>query len=409
MERLKQTSMLETAAIESRAALAFASMELSGLPIDQEMWLRNAADNEAGYSDRVSRLSCILKLDPSGPEQEFEIKVRGALAARLGGIGDLKKEALLASGDEAARLFVELREYRSLKSASGVEFLRHVHPFDGRLHSEFTQLAAPSGRMSSSNPNIQGIPKTGAFRSCIHPKPGRAMITADYSACELRIMAEASGDPVFVKTFSDGGDLHSIVAKAVFGKNSSKTENPDLRAKAKIINFGLAYGMGPQGLAVQAGISVPDAEKLLKRYFGAFPKIRDYLEENSEAAMKRGYAVTLGGRRCTLPNTADLDQKRISELKRFCKNMPIQGTNADMIKTAMPLILDDLSSARIDASLINVVHDEILVETPASRAVETSDIVKSRMIKAGEKYIKKVPVVVECTIGRFWGDSGKTA
>jgi len=238
----------------------------------------------------------------------------------------------------------------------------------------------------------------------MRPTEGRKIITADYSGCELRILAEMSGDPIFIKSFNAGGDLHSIVAEKVFGKKVSRTENPELRARAKVINFGLAYGMGSQGLAIQVGITPREAENLLARYFRTFPTIYQHLETSASEAIKKGVAVTLGGRKCRLPSPPETAGTRGAELRRFVKNMPIQGTNSDIIKTAMIGISDSFREKHLDAAIINTVHDELVVESSETDALPAAEIVKSRMINAGGRFIKKVPVDVECSIGRYWGD-----
>lgn len=252
---------------------------------------------------------------------------------------------------------------------------------------------------------MQSVPKSARYRRCLRAAPGFRMVTADYSGCELRIIAEASGDPVFIDTFRAGGDLHSMVAQSIFKKKVDRNENADLRARAKVINFGLAYGMGAQGLAVQTGLPVREASALLERYFAAFPKIRDYLESSADEAVRRGYAVTLGGRRCKLPSPTD--ERHLAEIRRFAKNMPVQGTNADMLKVTMALALERFGDAGAGAGVVNIVHDEVVAEVPEGRAREAAGLLKLCMIEAGALYVKKVPVEVECFIGDYWGDKAE--
>jgi DNA polymerase I-like protein with 3'-5' exonuclease and polymerase domains len=415
MAELERQSLLQTAEIECRAVPAYAAMELKGICLDRARWAEAASATETEYEAARTKLLNIL--GGTGPGDLFggldaDPGSDGQMKAALERLGlkklkDLRKETLLATGNEAAALLVDFREARALRSSHGMEFLRHVHPADGRVHADFSQIAAPSGRSSCAQPNLQGIPKTERYRACLRAPEGRRIVTADYAGCELRIIAEASGDPIFIKTFNSGGDLHSIVASQVFKKNVSRTENPELRAKAKVINFGLAYGMGPAGLATQVRTSIRDAEDLLARYFRTFPTIYNFLETSAEEAIKRGYAVTLGGRKCSLPPDKGLQPSQRAEIERFAKNMPIQGTNADMIKVALAGIFDGFRSAGIDACVINMVHDEIVAEVPEKSAGDAALIVKRQMEKAGRRFIRKVPVEVECHIGEYWGDAGE--
>ena len=229
------------------------------------------------------------------------------------------------------------------------------------------------------------------------------MITADYSGCELRILAELSQDPEFLRAFRNDIDLHSLVATMMFGKTVSKTENKELRQAAKAINFGLAYGMSPKGLAIQLGCPDNEAEELLEKYFQSFPSIRSFLEQSARLAISRGYSTTIGGRRRYFDVTdIDVDRRKRGAIERKGKNSPIQGTNADMIKLALFDLRRVLHERGIDAMLVNTVHDEIVVECEESIAEEVRDLVEETMRKAGEYYVKSVPIEVESSIADCW-------
>lgn len=210
-----------------------------------------------------------------------------------------------------------------------------------------------------------------------------------------------SGDPVFVRTFVDGGDLHAIVASRIFGKPVSKTENPELRARAKAINFGLAYGMGAPGLANQIGAPLSEAEQLLDAYFQAFPAIRGYLDTTARDALRRGWCATIAGRKHWFNDMVSSGADEGARV-RVAKNMPIQGTNADMIKLAMTRIARALAHDRQKARLVNMIHDELVLEVADAEAEAVTAIVRREMISAGAAFVRKVPVEIDIHVSEVW-------
>ncbi|MBI4820278.1 MAG: hypothetical protein HY791_28675 [Deltaproteobacteria bacterium] len=408
VRQLESDGSTRAAAIEGAACWAFADMESAGFPIDVPAWRAVLAREEKGRSEVRARLDreleSVVGRDLFGAvtiKYENDEEVLEALR-RLGvKIDGIRKESLLASGHPAALALVEFREHQKIVSTYGESFLEHVDRRTGRIHSTFKAIGATTGRAASAEPNLQNIPRGSEFRACFRAPPGRKLVTADYSAAELRILAELSEDHVFIRTFNDGGDLHSIVASKIFGQKVSKTENPELRARAKAINFGLAYGMGAQGLAAQVGIPLRDAENLLERYFRAFPAIRGYLEDSSRQALKRGYAETMAGRRLwfnDMTRSGDDDGSRA----RVAKNMPVQGTNADMIKLAMARIARAFAEARIDARLVNMVHDELVVEASDADVERAKDVVVSEMKSAGREFVRRVPIEIDVEVSETW-------
>jgi DNA polymerase-1 len=405
---LEKERMLKVAAIECSAAIAFAEMELAGAPIDVEAWsklVKGAESDSAQAKKALDReLWSVADHDLFGGSTlnyDSDQEVLDALQKLGLELASTRREALLATGHPAARALAEYREHQKIVSAYGEAFLAHVHPITKRLHPRFTAVGAISGRASCSEPNLQNIPSGSAFRACFRAPPGRKLITADYVGAELRIIAEASRDPVFLETLERGGDLHAIVASQIFHQPVSKTENPELRARAKAINFGLAYGMGAQGLANQIGVPLGEAEALLERYFRVFPKIRDYLNQSARSALARGMAETLAGRRFWFIDMRR-DGKDESSQLRVAKNMPIQGTNADITKLAMARVVRAIREKQIDAQLVNMVHDELLVEAAESAAEEARALVIAEMASAGAELIKLVPMAVDAKIGDHW-------
>jgi DNA polymerase I-like protein with 3'-5' exonuclease and polymerase domains len=405
---LDATGLLRVAAIEGAACVAFAEIERVGMPIDAEQWRRLVDDADREKADKRRELDqhfkSVISFDLFGGgalNYDADAEVLPALAKLGVELPSIRRELLEATGHPAALALAAYREHQKIVSTYGRRFLEHVHARTGRVHTSMKPIGAITGRVASSEPNLQNIPARSSFRGCFRAPPGRVIVTADYSAAELRILAEMSRDPVFLRTFAERGDLHAIVAAQVFGRPVSKTENPELRARAKAINFGLAYGMGAQGLAAQIGASVDEAERLLERYFRAFPAIRGHLERSARDALERGFAETLAGRRFWFQDqlTDGVDE---GTRLRVAKNMPIQGTNADMTKLAMGRIARAVAQDGLDAAIVNMVHDELVLECEASVKDRVVAVVEREMIAAGAELLPNVPIEVETHVGEAW-------
>lgn len=409
LPEIEREGLMRTAGLEGQAQLAFAELELRGCPIDIKAW-KGLLDDAAAQSGHARKLLSkhfwdVADRDLFGDttlNYDDDEEVLVALAKLGVELATTRREVLHATGHPAALALAEYREHQRLVSAYGEGFLAHVHKKTGRLHPRFKAGAASTGRASCSEPNLQSIPAGSRFRDCFRPGPGRSLITSDYVGAELRIIADRSGEPFFLRALAAGEDLHAHVASRLFRRPVSKTESPELRARAKAINFGLAYGMGPGGLAGQLGCRPAEAEELLNAYFGAFPRVRGYLEESAEEGLRRGYAETGGGRRFWL---TDMRREGRDEgtLRRVAKNMPIQGTNADMIKVAMARIVRAFFDEKVDAFLVNMVHDEVVVEASDSDAERARGIVVRDMMSAGAEFVRKVPMSVDAVIGEAWG------
>ena len=408
LPQLAREGLMRVAGIEGAVTLSFANLEFHGAPLDQEAWkarieaakegsaaARKALDVEFGeVADRDLFGGTTINYD----NDEEVLDALRKLGVTIPGV---RREVLQATGHPAALRVAEFREHQRIVSTYGESFLAHVHPKTGRLHPSFRAIGATTGRASCAEPNLQSIPAGSEFRSCFRAPDGRKLITADYEGAELRILAQVSGDPVFLHTLLDGGDLHSIVATRMFNQPVSKDENPHLRARAKAINFGLAYGMGAAGLADQVGVQEPEAARYLERYFNEFPRIHRYLEEASHNAVRNGFARTLGGRTFWF-NDMRNENRPFHTLARVAKNMPIQGTNADIVKLAMARITSALAERKLDAYLVNMVHDEIVVEASSDDAEAAKDVVVSEMMSAGAEFVRRVPMTVDAQIGDTW-------
>jgi DNA polymerase-1 len=324
--------------------------------------------------------------------------------ARLGvELADTSEATLTKAGDHPAiKKLLEYRSHEKTLSAFGEQLLALINPHTGRLHPDFNQYGADTGRFSCTNPNVQQIPATSDFRACFVASEGCKLVTCDYSQAELRILAELSGDPAFVEAFKGGGDLHAITASQMFQVPLDQVSKPQ-RSAAKSINFGLAYGRGPGSLALQLGVSQDEAKSLIEKYFQAYTGIQQWLEKAARDAVRKGFSETTLGRRrfYDVPNRDDPDYRmKVGSIERQGKNTPIQGGNADMTKIALVYLRTALRG--YNARVVNTVHDEIVVEVIAEQAEDVKRIVEHEMIRAGEQILQTVPVVADAAIGDYW-------
>lgn len=311
-------------------------------------------------------------------------------------------EELAALGHALPRLLIEYRQLDKLKSTYVDALPRLVHPETGRIHTSFNQTVAATGRLSSSDPNLQNIPvrtETGAeIRKGFVPQPGHVFLAADYSQIELRILAHFSGDPAFVDAFSRAVDIHRQTAAIVFGVPVEEVA-PEMRARAKTINFATIYGQGEFSLARQLGISREEARQFIRQYFERFAGVRRYLDDTVTQARERGYVETLSGRRRTVPELQSRNWNIRAFGERIAANTPIQGTAADLIKQAMIEVHRALRTAGSRAAMVLQVHDELLLEVPENEVEEVRRIVVEKMEGA---MALRVPLVVETGLGRNW-------
>jgi len=310
-----------------------------------------------------------------------------------------------------AKLLKGYRGFEKLISAFGEGLLEKVNPKTHRLHPDFQQLRTATGRFACSNPNLQQIPrnsKEAPFRECFVSEKGYKLVTADYSSFEMRILADQSGDEQMIKGMKSGQDMHSFTAALMFNKEYTedfKKKYPELRQAAKAIGFGLMYGMGPGGLAGQIGVTKEVAEEYMRSYFNAFPKVKKYLEDSATRAVQSGWSITPAGRKrwYNVPAKNDLDyKKKIASIQRQAKNHPIQGTNADAIKYALVFLSERIEKEGVEARITHTVHDEIVCEVRNDQAEDWAKIQAAEMVRAGELFITKVPVVSDPFVGDVW-------
>lgn len=416
-EELKKQNLIEIARLEFACCPVVAEMELYGSYIDQKKWRKHIAEMEKKRDEVRKRIQ--EELRPFYKTQQIDLfgnhidvvnlnsPIQILEAFEKVGI-DIPStgEAVLRKVDHPlAKMLLEYRGYEKLITAFGENLLQHVHPKTGRLHPDYMQIGADTGRFACSNPNLQQIPKDSEFRSCFMAPEGRKLVTTDYSQIELRIMAEMSGDPELIKAFKEGKDLHTFTASQMFGIPEEKVRKDVERFQSKSINFGLMYGRGVRSLATQLEIPVREAEDLLRKYFQRYKRVKAWLDNVAKKAVGRGYSMTMLGRRRLHPKP-DPDEPNydriISSIERKGRNTPIQGTSADMIKYALIFIWKRLREEKLDACPIQTIHDEIVVEAAEEDAERVKKIMEEEMVRAGELMLKKVPVVVDASISDVW-------
>jgi DNA polymerase-1 len=301
-----------------------------------------------------------------------------------------------------------LMEYRSLsklKSTYTDKLPEMIDPRTGRVHTSYHQAVTATGRLSSSDPNLQNIPirteEGRRIRQAFIAAPGCKIVAADYSQIELRIMAHLSQDDGLLNAFAAGLDVHSATAAEVFGVGIEGV-SVDQRRKAKAINFGLIYGMSAFGLGKQLGLGRNEAQEYIDLYFARYPGVAEYMARTRELAHEAGYVETLKGRRLYLPEINARNRQRQQAAERTAINAPMQGTAADIIKMAMLSVDDWLTRSRVDARLIMQVHDELVFEVEAGAVEELSETVVQLMSGVG---VLDVPLLVEAGTGDNWDEA----
>jgi len=302
-----------------------------------------------------------------------------------------------------------LSEYRELEKLRGtyIDALPGmVSPHTGRIHTSFNQTGTVTGRISSSDPNLQNIPirteQGRRIRDAFIAPEGSQLLAADYSQVELRILAHVSGDEGLRKAFIEGLDIHASTAAAVFGVAPDKV-SVNQRSLAKRVNFGLMYGMGPFRLARENNLTMDEAKEFIETYFARFPSVRGYFDGTRKQALEEGYVETLFGRRRyfnVLSGDGDMSQREIARAEREAINMPIQGTAADIIKIAMINLGRELLDRGMKTKMLLQVHDELVLEVPDEEVEEAASLVKQVMENA---YKLDVPLKVDANVGRNWG------
>ena len=318
-------------------------------------------------------------------------------------------EDLAGQGIDLARKVLDWRQLSKLRSTYTDALPTYINPDTGRVHTSYALAATSTGRLSSNEPNLQNIPvrteEGRRIRTAFIAPRGAKLISADYSQIELRVLAHVADIPQLRKAFADGLDIHAMTASEMFGV-PVKGMDPQVRRRAKAINFGIIYGISAFGLANQLSISREEAGTYIKTYFQRFPGIKDYMDETRKAARERGYVETIFGRRCHFPRITSPNASERSFMERAAINAPIQGAAADIIRRAMIRMPDALAKAGLGARMLLQVHDELIFESVDGEVEAVKKLVKDVMEKAPEPAVKlAVPLAVDARAAGNWEEA----
>ena len=405
----QMTTVYET--LERALIPVLSDMERRGISIDATFLKDLSGDLEKRAADIAEETYKLAgrEFNIGSPKQLGEIlfdemSLEGGKKTKTGayGTGADILEGLAAQGHDLPRRVLDWRQLTKLRSTYTDALVAQINPQTKRVHTSYAQAIASTGRLSSTDPNLQNIPirteEGRKIRQAFIADKGNVLLSADYSQIELRLLAHVAGIETLVQAFRDGLDIHAMTASEVFGIPVEGMES-SVRSRAKAINFGIIYGISPFGLARQLSIPQGEAKKYIESYFEKFPGIKDYMETTKTFAREHGYVQTIFGRKCHTPGIADKNPARRNFSERAAINAPLQGAAADIIKRAMIRIDPALAKARLGAKMLLQVHDELIFEVPETELDDTAALVKKVMEDAAHL---DVPLVVETGSGANW-------
>jgi DNA polymerase-1 len=404
--------------IERPLIPVLAKMEHAGVRVDPEVLRglsRDFTQRMAGLEDEIHELAG-EDFNVGSPKQLGEILfdklgIQGGKKGKTGAYatGADVLEDLAAQGHDLPARVLDWRQLAKLKSTYSDALVEQINPDTGRVHTSFAMAAASTGRLSSTDPNLQNIPvrteEGRKIREAFVAAHGNKLVSLDYSQIELRIVAHMAGIDALRQAFRDGQDIHALTAAQVFGVPVEGMD-PMVRRQAKAINFGIIYGISAFGLARQLGIANGEAKAYIDAYFEKYPGIADYMEAMKSHCRKHGSVETLYGRRIHIPTIADKNPARRNFGERQAINAPIQGTAADIIKRAMIRVPKALADAKLDAVMMLQVHDELLFDVPEDQVEKTVAVVREIMEAAvGPALELTVPLVVDAGVADNWAEA----
>lgn len=413
-QRLEEDGLLEIAeGIEFPLIPVLAEMEMTGVRIDTQVLARISEELAAAIADLERQIfeAAGGEFTIGSPKQLGEIlfdKLGLRVVKKTGTGAASTNEAVLlelATEHPLPGLVLDWRKLTKLKSTYVDKLPELIHPETGRVHTDFNQTVTATGRLSSSDPNLQNIPVRSEagreIRRAFVAAEGHTLLAADYAQIELRIIAHMSGDPDLRAAFEQGLDIHTATAARVFGRPLDKVTRA-MRDQVKQVNYGIPYGISAFGLAQRLRISTKEAEKLIQQYRQSYPAVIGFLDELVERAREKGYAETLAGRRRYIPQLRSRNFNERAFGERVAVNMPIQGTQADMIKRAMVRLHRRLREEGLRSRMILQVHDELVFEVPLGEEDVMAEVVRAEMAAA---LPLAVPVVVDVGLGPNWLDA----
>jgi DNA polymerase-1 len=337
--------------------------------------------------------------------EKLQLPTQKKTRKKTGYSTDVDVLTFLARQHELPALILEHRTLSKLKSTYSDALIQLIHPETGRIHTSFNQTVTATGRLSSSEPNLQNIPirteEGRQIRSAFVPAAGWRMLSADYSQVELRILAHVSDDRILIEAFENDEDVHTRTAAEVL-QIAPEAVTPELRRQAKAINFGIVYGMSPYGLAKQLDISQKMAKVYIDNYFDRYRGVQRYIDETIATARKDRRIATLQGRIRLLPDIQSSNSVMRQFAERTAINTPIQGTAADLIKIAMIRVDAELQRRRMKTAMLLSVHDELLFEVPPGELDEARELIRSTMEGIWQL---KVPLKVNVAVGSNWAEA----
>ena len=400
--------------LEMKLLPVLLDMEMTGIKIDTSLFKAMSADFAVEMKEVKQAIlaEAGMEFNLNSPQQLG--KVLFEVLKLPGGKKTAKTKRystdvkVLQKLSESHGIAVDLLRFRSLaklKSTYLDALVKMVNPETGRVHTSFNQTVAATGRLSSSNPNLQNIPIRGEagrkIRKGFVADVGKILVAADYSQIELRVFAHYSQDPAFMAAFEEDQDIHTRTAREVLGNETGEV-TPEMRRIAKAINFGIIYGMGPQKLSEALGISKQVARDYIDAYYDRYRGVKRFKEKSIETAEKNGYVTTLFNRRRYLPDISHNNNRIRSEAERMAVNTPIQGTAADLIKKAMIQIHNRLAQERFQSKMILQVHDELVLEAPKEEAGRLIPMIREEMEGV---YPLRVPLKVDINQGLNWDEA----
>jgi DNA polymerase I len=399
--------------IEMPIASILAEMEQTGILVDREALatISREFDEEVRRLERECYDLAGKEFNLNSPIQlrdilfdHLKLATKGLKKTKSGYSTDADTLEKLAGVHPMPKKLIEYRVIAKLKSTYADALTGLIDPRDGRVHTTFHQALAATGRVSSSDPNLQNIPTRSVegrrIRRAFIAAKGSRLLSVDYSQIDLRVLAHLSGDPTLVSAFQSGEDIHARTASELLGMKPGQVD-ADARRIAKTINFGIIYGMGPQRLAAQLGIALSDASDYIKRYFERLPGIRTFMDETVRKARETGYVTTMYGRRRYVPEINSGPGGSRAQAERIAINTPIQGSAADLIKVAMIRVDHEFKQRKLSARMLLQVHDELLIEVAEKELEQAAEIAKREMEGVAEM---KVPLAADVKAGLNWAE-----
>jgi DNA polymerase-1 len=404
--------------LERPLPAVLARMEERGISIDQAVLARLSQDfgkKQAALEQEINKIAG-TQVNPGSPKQLGDILfgqmgLPGGTKTRTGqwSTGARALEELAEQGHKLPQVILDWRQVSKLRSTYTEALPTYVHPGTKRVHTSYALAATSTGRLSSSEPNLQNIPirteEGRKIRKAFIAAPGNKLVSADYSQIELRLLAEVADVPALRKAFQEGIDIHAMTASEMFGV-PVKDMPGEVRRRAKAINFGIIYGISAFGLANQLAIPREEAGAYIKKYFERFPGIRDYMDESKEFCRKHGYVLTLFGRKCHYPDIRASNPSLRAFNERAAINARLQGSAADIIRRAMVRIEPALNKAKLSAQMLLQVHDELIFEVPEREVEKTLPVIRQVMTDAPHPAVSlHVPLQVDARAADNWDEA----